>query len=91
MQTNLFLISVLLIALVGFKNTKAQNESKKEKKLTQTPPMGWNSFDSYGVYLHEKAAMDNLEAFAEKLKPHGYEYFVIDAGWFGEFIFAAQN
>jgi hypothetical protein len=47
--------------------------------------MGWNSFDSYGVYLHEEAAMENLEAFAEKLKPYGYEYFVIDAGWFGEF------
>ncbi|MCF8379206.1 MAG: alpha-galactosidase [Bacteroidales bacterium] len=49
------------------------------------PPMGWNSFDSYGVYLYEDAAMANLESFAEKLKPHGYEYFVIDAGWFGEF------
>lgn len=56
-------------------------------KLAQTPPMGWNSFDSYGVYLYEKAAFDNLEAFAEKLKPYGYEYFVIDAGWFGEFKF----
>lgn len=56
-----------------------------EISLTPAPPLGWNSFDSYGVYLHEKAAMDNLEAFAEKLKPHGYEYFVIDAGWFGEF------
>lgn len=54
-------------------------------KLAQTPPMGWNSFDSYGVYLHEKAAFENLEAMATKLKPFGYEYFVIDAGWFGEF------
>lgn len=53
--------------------------------LAQTPPMGWNSFDSYGVYLHEKAAYKNLEAMAEKLKPHGYEYFVIDNGWFGEY------
>ena len=53
--------------------------------LAQTPPMGWNSFDSYGVYLHEKAAQDNLEAMAKKLKPHGYEYFVIDNGWFGEY------
>lgn len=56
-----------------------------EKELAETPPLGWNSFDSYGVYLHEKAALENLEAFAEKLKPYGYEYFVIDAGWFGEF------
>lgn len=29
--------------------------------------------------------MENLEAMAEKLKPHGYEYFVIDNGWFGEY------
>jgi len=50
-----------------------------------TPPMGWNSFNSYGVYLHEKAAFANLEAMAEKLKPSGYEYFVIDNGWFGEY------
>lgn len=49
------------------------------------PPMGWNSFDSYGVALHEQAAMKNLEALATKFKQFGYEYFVIDAGWFGEF------
>ncbi len=58
---------------------------KPTSKLAQTPPMGWNSFDSYGVYLHEKAAFQNLEAMAKVLKPYGYEYFVIDAGWFGEF------
>lgn len=56
-----------------------------EKQLAPTPPLGWNSFDSYGVYLHEKAAFENIEAFAKKIKPYGYEYFVIDAGWFGEF------
>lgn len=56
----------------------------EEKTLAEKPPMGWNSFDSYGVYLHEDAAMANLEAFVKKLKPYGYEYFVIDAGWFAE-------
>ncbi|MGL5020298.1 MAG: glycoside hydrolase family 27 protein [Luteolibacter sp.] len=53
--------------------------------LASKPPLGWNSFDSYGVYLHEKAAMENLEAMAEHLEPYGYEYFVIDNGWFGEY------
>ena len=53
--------------------------------VAEKPPLGWNSFDSYGVYLHEKAAYKNLEAFDKLLKPFGYEYFVIDAGWFGEF------
>ena len=66
-------------------------------ELAKNPPMGWNSFDSYGVYLHEKAALNNIRAMAEKLKPHGYEYFVIDSGWFGEYalnegtIFAAEK
>jgi alpha-galactosidase len=53
--------------------------------LATAPPMGWNSFQSYGVYLHEKAAMANLELMAKHLKPVGYKYFVIDNGWFGEY------
>ena len=53
--------------------------------LAPTPPLGWNSFDSYGVYLHEEAGLANLEAMAELLQPYGYEYFVIDNGWFGEY------
>lgn len=79
----LFLCVLLTAMIACTKNPNSQENNNA--RLAQTPPMGWNSFDSYGVYLHEKAAMENLEAFAEKLKPHGYEYFVIDAGWFGEF------
>ena len=75
-------ILVLSMVMVTVFTLKSQQTTVP---LAQTPPMGWNSFDSYGVYLHEKAAFENLEAFAQKLKPFGYEYFVIDAGWFGEF------
>ncbi len=69
---------------------KEQDGTPKKKgfrisDLAPTPPLGWNSFDSYGVYLHHDATMKNMEAMAEKLKPHGYEYFVIDGGWYGEF------
>ena len=84
-----YLIVIALSITFGCTNTEKKETKntaiKQETKLAQKPPMGWNSFDSYGVYLHEDAAMANLEAFAEKLKQHGYEYFVIDAGWFGEF------
>lgn len=61
-------------------------QEQKVEKLALTPPMGWNSFNSYGVYLHEEAAMNNLESMAVKLKPFGYEFFVIDNGWFGEYL-----
>jgi len=54
-------------------------------RLTPTPPMGWNSFDCYGCAANERVLKENLEVFAEKLKPFGYEYFVVDNGWFGEY------
>jgi len=73
---NALSVSLLLVCAVTAGCTKT---------LAPAPPMGWNSFNSYGVYLHEKAAFANLEAMAEKLKPAGYEYFVIDNGWFGEY------
>ena len=73
-------------ALIFVSSVRALTASAATSEaLAQTPPMGWNSFDSYGVYLHEDAAFANLEAMADKLLPHGYEYFVIDNGWFGEY------
>ena len=54
------------------------------EELAPTPPLGWNSFDSYGCNIYEELAMKEADAFIEKFAPHGYEYFVIDNGWFSE-------
>ncbi|MBF0196779.1 MAG: glycoside hydrolase family 27 protein [Planctomycetes bacterium] len=59
--------------------------------LAPKPPMGWNSFDSYVVHIHEKEAYANLKTFVETFKPLGYEYFVIDAGWYYEFERYPEN
>ena len=80
---NRLYINAALILVVSIRALTAS--AATSEALAQTPPMGWNSFDSYGVYLHEQAALANLEAMAEKLLPYGYEYFVIDNGWFGEY------
>lgn len=53
-------------------------------KTTAVPPCGWNSYDSYGVYINEEQAIANIDAFVEKLAPHGYEYFVLDACWYAD-------
>jgi alpha-galactosidase len=55
-----------------------------KKNLTK-PPLGWNSFDCYGIFANERVLLENLAVFEEKLKPHGYEYFVLDAGWYSHF------
>lgn len=49
---------------------------------TDAPMLGWNSYDCYGTHINESLTLANLEAFIEKLNPYGYEYFVLDAGWY---------
>lgn len=60
-------------------------------KLAPAPPLGWNSFDCWGNVATEKAVSDNLEVFAKRLKPYGYEYFVFDAGWYSEYKSAERK
>ena len=52
---------------------------------TESPFLGWNSYDCYGSHINEKYTNENLDAFIQKLKPFGYEYFVLDAGWYRHF------
>jgi hypothetical protein len=44
--------------------------------------MGWNSWDSYGLTITEDQFRDNAKVLAEKLKSFGWNYAVIDEGWF---------
>ena len=56
-------------------------------KTTPVPPRGWNSYDSYGVYINEAQAIANIDDFVKRLAPHGYEYFVLDACWYSDGTF----
>ncbi len=44
--------------------------------------MGWNSWDAYGLTITEPQFRDNVDVLATKLKPFGWQYAVIDEGWF---------
>ncbi|WP_213805014.1 glycoside hydrolase family 27 protein [Granulicella sp. dw_53] len=44
--------------------------------------MGWNSWDSYGLTITESQFRDNVDVLAKVLKPFGWNYAVIDEGWF---------
>nr|UXE44968.1 alpha-galactosidase A [uncultured bacterium] len=50
--------------------------------LAPTPPMGWNSWDSYGRTINEGQLKANARWMAEHLKPFGWQYVVIDEGWY---------
>ena len=44
--------------------------------------MGWNSWDSYGRTLNEESIKANAKWMAENLKRFGWEYVVVDEGWY---------
>jgi len=50
--------------------------------LAPTPPMGWNSWDSYGLTINEAQFKANVDVLAARLKPAGYNYAVVDEGWY---------
>ncbi len=50
--------------------------------VAPTPPMGWNSWDSYGLTITEPQFRANVAVLKTKLQPFGWQYAVIDEGWF---------
>ncbi|WP_263359469.1 glycoside hydrolase family 27 protein [Acidicapsa ligni] len=48
-----------------------------------TPPMGWNSWDAYGLTINEADYKANAQVLAS-FKSYGWNYAVIDEGWFLE-------
>jgi hypothetical protein len=52
------------------------------EKHADTPPMGWNSWNYFGADITEAELKSQVDYIAENLKQFGYEYVVIDLGWY---------
>ena len=50
--------------------------------LAPTPPMGWNSWNSFATTITEAQALETAAIMAEKLLPFGYDVFTIDIQWY---------
>lgn len=69
--------SVLAVAALVFVTFPARAQSS-----AQTPPLGWNSWDSYGLSVTEAEWKSNVAWFHEHLQPAGWRYVVLDEGWY---------
>ena len=70
--------SILLLIVILSANVFAQ----KAKDLALTPPMGWNSWNTFGTDINEQLVKDIADAFVDNgLLDAGYEYLVLDDGW----------
>jgi len=53
-----------------------------QEYLAPTPPMGWNSFNSFGAAVYEEDVKANADYMAKHMKDVGWEYVVVDYCWF---------
>lgn len=71
---NFFLIVLLIVSV--------KLSAQKFEGLALTPPMGWNSWNTFGTDINEALVKDIANKFVELgLKDAGYEYIVLDDGW----------
>jgi alpha-galactosidase len=63
-------------------NSQQPSAAPQDLSLAPTPPMGWNSWDSYGTTVSESDFKANAQWFAEHLKSFGWQYVVVDMEWF---------
>ena len=53
----------------------------ENKFLGLTPPMGWNSWNTFTWEINDKLIREAADAMASELRDAGYEYIVIDDCW----------
>lgn len=75
-----YIIMVSAILIISC-NAGGDRDEKPVTIFTQSPPMGWNSFDAYDCRINEAEFRANVDYMAENLKQHGWEYAVIDYVW----------
>ncbi|MEM9835567.1 MAG: putative Ig domain-containing protein [Bacteroidota bacterium] len=62
-----------------------QVEIKLGDQLALTPPMGWNSWNCWGMAVSQERVKSSADALISSgLANHGWTYMVIDDGWQGE-------
>jgi len=67
----LYLLSIGLVA-----------QSSSASGPAPTPPMGWNSWDSYGTTVREEQVKANADWMAAHLAKYGWQYIVVDIQWY---------
>lgn len=73
---------------VGASPTIAQSATlsgarpSQSARLAPTPPMGWNSWNSFATTITEEQAIETAEIMAKELLPAGFDIFTVDIQWY---------
>ncbi|MFY0483959.1 glycoside hydrolase family 27 protein [Flavobacterium sp. PLA-1-15] len=76
-----FFALALSSAAIAQGNTH-QLETGKFKGLANTPPMGWNSWNTFETHIDEKLVKETADIMVTSgMAAAGYNYIVLDDGW----------
>jgi hypothetical protein len=73
------IVAVLVLTLTAAELAAGAESTGTASRL---PPMGWNSWDSYGTTVNEAQVRANADWMAKNLKEFGWQYVVVDMEWF---------
>jgi alpha-galactosidase len=72
----------LLITIFAVVTTYSSLFAQKFEELAQTPPMGWNSWNTFQTNIDEPLLKGMVDTYVSSgMKDAGYIYFVLDDGW----------
>lgn len=76
-------VAVALVGICAFGLAADRRRSAQPSKpFAPTPPMGWNSWDSYGAAVREENVRANADYMAGHLLKYGWQYIVVDIQWY---------
>ena len=78
--------NLMIAGSVWGASQKAQGAPKpatvRPARLAPTPPMGWNSYDSYCGHITEDEVKAQADYMAQHLARYGWKYVVVDFYWY---------
>jgi len=77
-------VAVTLCLLIPAPCAESNHGAESNTSLSPTPPMGWNSWDSWGSSITETEFHDTVQWFHKHLQPYGWQYVIIDEGWYAQ-------
>jgi hypothetical protein len=73
--------AILPVILAAWMSTESPPKAALATTVAARPPMGWNSWDSFGTSVTEAEVKANADYMARNLKQHGWQYIVVDIQW----------
>src|SRR5262245_20385232 len=76
------LAMLLLVLTAGLVVGRPGRAVAWDNGVASTPPMGWNSYDSFNWSVTEADVRANADYMRDNLRQYGWRYIVVDWAWY---------